>query len=481
MQSVLTVIYDEAKRIWQYRWLMLLVACGVFVAGALYIERMPDQYYSWAQVYVTNQTTLSQLSEGVAVKSNRDSQVYLVRKTLLNDQNLEAAVRSVKLGMDVSTPAARESAKEFIRSHVSIRGGDDDGFVEIFFRDTNPVRARDVVRVLLNLFIASNLDQSQEGLRSAQAFLDSQIAEYGRKLHDAEQAETSFQMQHFDILGKDGTEGGFSARLAAAQAAVDNARSNYASSSSVPQPSGESSDVVAARARLAALRTQFTDQYPDVVAARRELDRLVAIHAASGPEQQAASYSNRSRAALDAAQARLSRLSALQAQAPRIMAQYAQLSRTADIIRTSYQALLTRREAARFSQALDRSDDTAHYRVTAEPQVPREPDGPDRNLFLLIAAGAALLCGIVAAYLLATVRGIFVAPRELEQAFDLPVVGTVSWEEAWQNRPRDNRFASVYFGLIALVVVASAAAYANGITFKSIANLKADWLTQIFR
>jgi hypothetical protein len=207
---------------------------------------------------------------------------------------------------------------------------------------------------------------------------------------------------------------------------------------------------------------------------------LVAVHAASGVPQ-ASPPTARSRSGLDAAEGRLGRLRALQGEAPRIIAQYAQLSRNADIMRSNYQALLTRREAARFSQALDRSDDNAHYRVTAEPQIPGAPDGPDRNLFMLIAAGAALICGIFAAYLLATVRGIFVAPRELEQAFDLPVVGTVSWEEAWQNKPQQNRFARVYFGLIALVGVASVAAYANGITFKSIANLNADWLTQIFR
>jgi hypothetical protein len=30
-------------------------------------------------------------------------------------------------------------------------------------------------------------------------------------------------------------------------------------------------------------------------------------------------------------------------------------------------------------------------------------------------------------------NGIFVSPRELEEAFQLPVVGTVSWEPAWHT------------------------------------------------
>ena len=70
---------------------------------------------------------------------------------------------------------------------------------------------------------------------------------------------------------------------------------------------------------------------------------------------------------------------------------------------------------------------------------------------------------------------------ELEQAFDLPVVGTVSWEQAWQNKPGRGRFTSVYFGLLALTAVVVAAAYANGFTFNKLAAFNLDWLSNIFR
>jgi hypothetical protein len=113
--------------------------------------------------------------------------------------------------------------------------------------------------------------------------------------------------------------------------------------------------------------------------------------------------------------------------------------------------------------------------------MPFGPDGPYRELFLLFAFGGAIGSGLLAAYLLAAVRGIFVAPRELEQAFDLPVVGTVSWEQAWQNKPGRGRFTSVYFGLLALTAVVVAAAYANGFTFNKLAAFNLDWLSNIFR
>jgi hypothetical protein len=46
------------------------------------------------------------------------------------------------------------------------------------------------------------------------------------------------------------------------------------------------------------------------------------------------------------------------------------------------------------------------------------------------------LGGLAAAYLLAGMRGILMTPQELEEAFGLPVVGTLSWEEAWHTKKR---------------------------------------------
>jgi hypothetical protein len=60
-----------------------------------------------------------------------------------------------------------------------------------------------------------------------------------------------------------------------------------------------------------------------------------------------------------------------------------------------------------------------------------------RIMLIVVSAAAAVMAaaaGIGAAYVRAGVKGILVAPRELEEAFQLPVVGTVSWERAWHTR-----------------------------------------------
>jgi len=74
---------------------------------------------------------------------------------------------------------------------------------------------------------------------------------------------------------------------------------------------------------------------------------------------------------------------------------------------------------------------------------------------LLLAVVAAIAGGIGAAYVRGAITGVFVAPRELEEAFQLPVIGTISWEQTWHTGEvvQGSRHVAVYvtFGIILLV------------------------------
>jgi hypothetical protein len=89
------------------------------------------------------------------------------------------------------------------------------------------------------------------------------------------------------------------------------------------------------------------------------------------------------------------------------------------------------------SQAIYGVDGGGMYQVTRQPVLPLLPIGPTPQLFLALAAVAAIGGGIAAAYLRGAIQGIFVSPRELEEVFELPVVGTVSWEPAWVTTERE--------------------------------------------
>jgi hypothetical protein len=124
------------------------------------------------------------------------------------------------------------------------------------------------------------------------------------------------------------------------------------------------------------------------------------------------------------------------------------------MLRNSLQELLSRREAAQMSMAVYGANNTK-FQITNRPTIPAFPSGPKRLLLLGLAFLGAIAGGIGAAYLRGAITGVFVAPRELEDAFQLPVIGTISWEKTWHTGETvgGTRNIAIYvtFGVILLV------------------------------
>jgi hypothetical protein len=142
---------------------------------------------------------------------------------------------------------------------------------------------------------------------------------------------------------------------------------------------------------------------------------------------------------------------------PQIAGEEADLKRTDDVLRASYQELLSRREAAKMSIAVYGANNKDKYQITNPPTLPSFPSGPNRPLFLMGAVVAAIAGGIGAAYLRGAITGVFVAPRELEDAFQLPVIGTISWEQTWHTgaAAENPRHAAIYVAFGAILLAAT--------------------------
>ena len=123
---------------------------------------------------------------------------------------------------------------------------------------------------------------------------------------------------------------------------------------------------------------------------------------------------------------------------PQIEAEYAQLTRDYDVIRSRYASLLERRESAQISGDVEMSNAVLGFRVIDPPQVPLAPTTPNRprliSLVLLVALGG----GLGVAFLIAQLRPTFSDERRLKEVSGLPVLGTVAmaWTDAEKKRRR---------------------------------------------
>jgi hypothetical protein len=129
---------------------------------------------------------------------------------------------------------------------------------------------------------------------------------------------------------------------------------------------------------------------------------------------------------LEQADAEIDRLRGMAQRALDIEAQFANLNRDYAVIKTSHEQLLARREQARLAQAAEERTDTVQFRIVDPPRLPMEPSAPNRAaLFLGVLAGG-LAAGAGFTLLLAQFDDSFATTARLREAFEIPVLGSVS-------------------------------------------------------
>ena len=460
---LITLVKNEIRRIWCFRWLVafttVLLACGAVVA----IRLLPNTYDAWGQIYVAPQTPLVSAAEGVSLVGSGYGSPYVVLTTLLNDDNLEKIVRRIDPAAASKSRAQLALAVAALRLKIQRAPDPGEGFIELHVIDTDPVRARDIVQLLMDQFIDTNVGRSQRDLGRAGAFLDEQITSYASMIEGSQARLVEFRQLHPEVARLTMANGpagfglppGYAAPAFAGaprtSAVKPDSAVGPATISTPAAPTAAELRVAELEAKLAALRTTYTERYPDVVATSRQLAEAMAVRD-SERSAAAALAVLRPAAAPDVASAPpaprrvappaygpTGYAAPPQVLAPQlppdVAAAWVDLQKSDELLRTTYQQLLAKQAATRMSQAVYQDDEAGKYQVVRQPVVPVIPSGPNRLLYAALAVMLSIGAGVAVGYLRAAMKGIMVSRQELEDTFQLPVIGTVSWEPAW-HAPR---------------------------------------------
>lgn len=505
MGEIVELLIFYLNGIWKRRRIVLFGAWMVALPGWLVVASMPSIYQSSSRIYVDTSSVLQPLLRGIAIQSNLQTQVDLMKQTLLSRTNLEAVARKTDYDLSVTNDPEMEALLASIQSRTTILSSKQDVF-SISFEDTNPQRARDVVQALLNIFVESNLGQSRKDLDTAEEFLDRQIADYEGRLEDAEDKLARFKQEHIDISM--GNDGGYLGRATAANnqakqleqdLSVAVAQRNLLRKqlSGIPAtlpapaltnagpPDDTESRIVELEAKLRELLSQYTEKHPDVVSVRRQLAALVAKQqeaqvapektgSPADPAVDAQTYGEpnpmydqvkmrmiemegqiedlrqRSIAARKDAEALASKAE----EVPQVEAEFQKLNRDYNIIKSRHDELLARRESARMSRSRDKIGQEVQYRMIDPPIVASEPIGPNRSLFLNVVALGSLAAGLGLAIVLVMLDTSFATLTELRRHAKIPVLGAIT--DVRTGAKTAGRFAgNVVLGIsfAALVVV----------------------------
>ena len=505
MDQALRQILTELRGAWRFRWLAMAVAWLVGLAGIAVTLVVPDRYEARAQVYVdTRDPLVTTQNRG----DDADISVAYVRRLLLSTPNLEQVARQTDLDLRAKTPQAFQALVTGLQQQIEVRpagyGGFEANLYNIVYRDTDRRIAERVVQVLLTSFQEQSLEGELRDDLQALAFLDDQMADYRRRLEDAEARVADFRRRNAGVVG---SEGGFFNRLDQLEEQLREVRANlriaretraalaaqFSGSGSGRQgESGAASlaelenQVLEAERRLDELKLLYTDAHPSVISAGETLaalqGRLERRRAELGPLIGAGSTGavvENVRMALTEAEIAVTelagrerdleqRIAELQEKvdiAPQLEAELAGLNRDHTVLRNQYESLLQRRELLSFDIDRKRQGRQLEFRIIEPPLAPEFPVEPNRQMLILLSLFAALGAGGGLAYFLHLMKPVFITGEMVYEQLGVPVLGAVSM--AWTSRAlRQRRSAEVLFasGLVTLIGV-------FGVTFVLLDNL----------
>lgn len=487
MNSILPLIYSLLRAVWRRRWLALAVAWAICAGAWLMILALPDRYEANARVYVDARTALRPVLEGIAIETDYDSQISLVREALLSRPQLEAVARKTNLDVGAENQGDMDALINQLMSDIQVIASvtqtqdgspSRDTVYAISYMHPNRETSLAVVRTLLDNFVEGTLSGNRAGADEAETFLRDQIADLEKRLSEAEARLAEFKKRNVGMLPGE-SRGDYFSRLESEMTSLQQAETSLAvaasrreelrrqlaaarqfvpgtASSSGSGSSGGSADVSSrvqeAEARLEDLLLRYTDRHPEVLALKqtiadlksreaRELAEISRGGAGTGAirslnvnpvYQQIEVQLNQVEVELASLRGAASRhrgeianLRQFVDSAPEVEQEYARLNRDYGVTKAQYETLVGRLEQARVTDDAAKSG-IVRFEVIEPPRAELSPVWPNRRLFMAIALIFGIGAGLAVSLLPHFVRPTIGDTASLADLSGLPVLGSVS-------------------------------------------------------
>jgi uncharacterized protein involved in exopolysaccharide biosynthesis len=456
------------------RWHVALTAFALplATAGGL-VAFLPGVYQGRAVVIVDPGAGVGASIEDTEVRLSQLTNENLGRAHLLElaqgGGGGEAAAQALRRDVDVETQRVDSAGKATsIAVTVTARGPDPDR-----------------VARLANALAIYYVDAERDHLRTRAATVDKQVEELRARFNGEQDKVAAYQASHLRELPEAvgvhmASVEGLTAQLEMIDfnrsRALEHARTLVHRPAITPGAKGgpDDADPEAGRLRQALrdLRTRYSDEHPDVLRVRRELEAVEKQRAAAPPPPPASAAPRDPAAEMQDVEAELRAATraeqGLKGQiagalhsafnAPRRGQELAALLPRYEAARAEYQAVLKQQEELRVLRG--ERGDGCPFHVVEDATVPRQPIGPDRTRLAALGLIVALLAAVAATWLAEqtdhTVHGV----GDLRALVRIPVLATIprltTLRDLRRTRWRAALFVVLLLALIAAVLIAAA-------------------------
>jgi succinoglycan biosynthesis transport protein ExoP len=441
-----------------------LASLFLAILSIVVVSLLPNVYSATTTILVDPQK-IPERYVASTITSDPNARLNTLTQQVLSDSRLQEIVDTNNLYPQLRQKKSREELLDYVRQKTKIElkqtPQPDQGLssFSISYEDEDRFLVAEIANQLASSFINWNLKLRQQQALGTTQFLTTELEEAKKNLEEQEAQMEAFRMKHVgatpdqvnvNMQTLSRLESDVQAN-ADAISRLDQERilltqskpSEVRDTASLSERGRLLQDRHRVESELWNLKRQFTDTYPDVIAAQQQLtnlnDQLAALPEPTDGTGDSYDANTQLRLTLIDKELKRDKLrqAALQTQiqsyqwkvdsVPVLETQLAELTRNYETSRQNYQSLLDKTFSAGMSEELERKQQGKRFTVLDSAKTPDKPIKPPRLLF--IAAGIALACLIPAAATLGFVllMGRVKSEEDLRSVLGarLPILGTI--------------------------------------------------------
>lgn len=496
------------------RWSALFAFVAALTAVISIVSFLPDVYGSSATVLIDRQQIPDELVRST-VTSGLEIRLHTISQEILSRSRLQALIERFDLYPDLRRNSSMEEVVERMREDIRIelKGGAPRNerattvAFTVSYIGRDPKKVALVANTLASFYIEENLKVRERQAAGTAEFLRVQLDNMKRTLEQQEQAVGQFKERHIGELPQQmeanlATLEQLNSQLrlnsdqqiqnAERRAAVQKQLEEAESSVSPGSPRSAALRLEELQKQLTALRTRYSEKYPDVVRTKAEIAALEQQLQGTGPSEPshvlaASPQVVQLRAVLDELTARgrtlqaeaktlhtaLGRYQSRVENVPRTEQEYQRLARDYDATKEQYHSLLMRQGEAEVAESMEQRQKGEQFRIIESAVVSEKPTAPNRGQLFLLGTLLAL----------ALTAGVVLAAEQLDTTFHtcadlrlhsrVPVLVSIPRVATAQDRDERRRRVAITAAAaaVSLAVIVGASYLAAGAEHAPLANL----------
>lgn len=455
--------------LWQRRWLIVIPAVLIALAGIAAAFMLPRSYQAKAVMLVESQS-LPDTTVSAPLDNVIDRRIAKIREQILSRPDLVGLIQTNNLynansreqPLSVLVSRMRDATDiSAVDADIKNQGNRNEGSIafQLTFNYPGAAEAQLVAQTFVDRLLRLDASQTQTEAQTNVNFLEDQQSELQSQVTTIESQINQISGQNGAALAGAGGAGMISIGGSDYETQIANLRRENAQLQSQlgGDTLGHDPGVLAAQAQLAAAKAQYSDDYPDVKLAETRLSAAKANAKSmlsadmTAPIRQQIAANNQAIGQLDAARgsaiSHAAALAAAQSRGPVIAQQVAQLAAKADQLRQQIAKVSNNLLSARSVVKLGNEQRGERLTLIEPPITPDTPSSPNRPLLIIGGIALGLVAGIGLALAVEMIDSPIRSVSALTKLVGVPplaVIPVLSKKGTRAPRNRFNKLAALF-------------------------------------